>query len=393
MSLPTSEPLEPLDPNELPPARRRRMKRRIIPSDSSDQAQFMEEIARRLMPSSDFFMNMILAGVTLMGATWMDSPAIFVLAAILAPFLTPILGLSLATVAGSVSYFFQSMGSFFIGSVLIFLVGLLAGWVMPTDMFTSNIHSQYFTHFSFPNFLLLSISTILAATFLVKAKNAYPRVASVGMAYEIILPAGLAGFGLSSGQPGLWPDGIIVYLVHLSWAVLIATITISFLGLRPRNIFGYTVSSTIALISVAAFIALISVGTAWTTHVALPSPTPSNTPSPTMTYTPSHTPIPPTSTITPTNTLVPSKTPSLTPTLAPTQVWAKVNAGSADGAFVREEPNLRGTLISSLLNGMLVEILPDVVDNQGTTWVHVRTLDGQEGWMVRALLITATPKP
>ena len=393
MSLPTSEPLKPTDPNELPPARRRRMKRRIIPSDSSEQAQFLEEIARRLMPSSDFFLNMLLAGITIIIATWMDAPAIYVLAAILAPFLTPILGLSLATVAGSVSYFFQALGGFAIGSGLIFLVSLLAGWLMPDHLFTSITHSQYFTHFSLANFILLSVSTVLAAAFLVKSKNAYPRVASVGLAYEIIIPVALAGFGLGSGLPGLWPDGLIVFLVHLSWSVLIATVTISILGLRPRNIFGYTISTTITLISVAGVIALISMGTAWTTHVALPSPTPTITLTPSVTYTPSDTPLPPTRTITPTNTLVPSKTPSLTPTPAPTAVWAKVNAGNADGAFVREEPNLRGTLVSSLLNGMLVEILPDVVDNQGTTWVHVRTLDGQDGWMVRALLITATPQP
>jgi uncharacterized membrane protein len=391
MSLPTSEPLEPINPNELPPARRRRMKRRIIPTDSSEQAQFLEEIARRLMPSSDFFLNMFLAGVFAAIATWLDAPAIYVLAAILAPFLTPILGISLATVAGSVSYFFQSLGGFAVGSGILFVVGLVAGWLVPDSAITSNLHSQYFTHFSIPNFILLSVSTVLAAAFLIKSKNAYPRVASVGLSYTILIPAALAGFGLSSNLPGLWPDGIIVFLVHLSWSVLIATITISILGLRPRNLFGYTISSTITLISVAALIALISMGTAWTTHVALPSATPTITLTPSITFTPSDTPLPPTRTVTPSNTLVPSKTPSQTPTPAPTEVWAKVISG--EGAFIREEPNLHSLIITSRQNDEIVEILPGVEENQGTTWVHVRTLDGQEGWMVRALLITATPQP
>lgn len=393
MSLPTSEPLEPLDPNDLPPARRRRMKRRIIPTDSSEQAQFLEEIAERLMPSYDFFLSIILMAITICAAVWFDSPALFVLAAILAPFLSPILGLSLATVAGSVSYFLQSIGSFFVGSLIVFGIGLGAGFVLPTEIIETNLHSQYFTHFSVPNFILLSISTILTAVFLIRSKSGYPRVASVALAYEILIPVGLAGFGLSSGFPGLWPDGLVVFLVHLSWAVLIATITISFLGLRPRNIFGYTVSTTIALISLAAFIALVSVGTAYTTHVALPSRTPTMTGTPTNTATITNTPLPPTRTLTPTNTLIPSQTPSRTPTVGPTPVWAKVNAGDSDGAFVRAEPNFRGTLVTSLLNGMLVEILPEVTSNEGATWVHVRTLEGQEGWMVRVLLITATPKP
>jgi hypothetical protein len=345
------------------------------------------------MPSYDFFLSMVLMAVILIAAVWFDSPALFVLSAILAPFLSPVLGLSLATVAGSVSYFLQSIGSFFIGSGLVFGIGLAAGWILPTGDIATNLHSQYFTHFSVPNFLLLSISTLLCAGFLIRSKSAYPRVASVALAYTILIPAGLAGFGLASGSPGLWPDGLVVYLVHLSWAVLIATISTSLLGLRPRNIFGYTVSTTIALISVAAFIALISVGTAYTAHVALPSRTPTMTGTPTQTATITNTPIPPTRTLTPTKTLVPSHTPSLTPTIGPTPVWAKVNAGDSDGAFVRADPKFSGTLVTSLLNGMLVEILPEVTSNEGATWVHVRTLDGQEGWMVRALLITATPKP
>jgi hypothetical protein len=394
MSLPTSEPLDPLDPNELPPARRRRMKRRIIPTDSSEQALFLEDIARRLMPSLGFFGSILLTGLTVAVAAWLDSPALFVLAAVLAPFMSPVLGLSLATVAGSVSYFLQSMGSFFIGTLLMFVIGLGAGWLMPAEMIYDNAQSQFFTHFSLPNFLLLSIGTVLASVFLLRSKSAYPRVASVAMAYEILIPVGLAGFGLTSGYEGLWPDGLIVYLVHLSWAVLISTISISLLGLRPRNIFGYTVSSTIALISIAAFIALVSVGTAWTARVALPSKTPTITYTPTISPTVTKTPLPPTKTLTSTNTLVPSLTASISPSPAPTPVWAKVNAGGdTGGAFVRAEANYNGTLVTSLLNGELVEILPEVTSSGGATWVHVRTLDGKEGWMVRALLITATAKP
>ncbi len=395
MSLPTSEPLEPLDPNDLPPARRRRMKRRIIPTDSSEQALFLEEIAQRLMPSYDFFLSIILMGFMICIAVWFDSPALFILAAILAPFLSPVLGLSLATVAGSVSYFLQSIGSFFVGSLLLFGIGLGIGFILPTESLESNLHSQYFTHFSVPNFILLSVCTILAAAYLIRSKSAYPRIASVGLAYEILIPIGLAGFGLSSGFPGLWPDGLIVYLVHLSWAVLIATITITLLGLRPHNFFGYTVSTTIALISVATFIALISVGTAYTTHVALPSRTPTTTGTPTNTATITNTPLPPTRTLTPTNTLIPSQTPSPTPTVGPTPVWARISAGSeAGGAYVREEPSGNAAQVILLANGDLVQILPEVDSSDGRTWIHIRTKDGEkEGWIMRALLVTATPKP
>jgi hypothetical protein len=63
-----------------------------------------------------------------------------------------------------------------------------------------------------------------------------------------------------------------------------------------------------------------------------------------------------------------------------------------DGAIVREEPD--GKAVTSLLNGSLVQVISDPVRGNGNTlWVQVRTEKGLEGWMVQALLATATPAP
>jgi SH3-like domain-containing protein len=83
-----------------------------------------------------------------------------------------------------------------------------------------------------------------------------------------------------------------------------------------------------------------------------------------------------------------------TVTPAPTPVWARINAEEGNGAIIREEPNYEGAVIQALLNGTLVEVLPDqVVEVKGTNWVKVRTVDGKQGWIVRFLLRTATPAP
>jgi hypothetical protein len=63
------------------------------------------------------------------------------------------------------------------------------------------------------------------------------------------------------------------------------------------------------------------------------------------------------------------------------------------GVIVRKEPGLNGAQLTSLINGSIVEVLADtqLVDNY--VWAHVILSDGREGWIVRNLLITATPVP
>src|SRR5512138_711867 len=115
MSLPSIEPIP--DENEnLPPARRRRQRRRIVPPGSGEQAEFLIQLSERMVPSFDFFLFSLLAGLTLGLALLLDSPALVFLAALLAPFMAPALGISLGTIAGTLRFVMQSLGSLSIGS-------------------------------------------------------------------------------------------------------------------------------------------------------------------------------------------------------------------------------------------------------------------------------------
>ena len=143
--------------------------------------------------------------------------------------------------------------------------------------------------------------------------------------------------------------------------------------------------------------------TAFTTQAALPPTTISNplrntsasgTPSPTLEATPTLTPMPPTPTLTATRTLISSKTPTITVSPQPTPVWAMIDAGEGGGAWIRKEPN--GEFLVTVLNGTLVQVLPDLVTVGNINWVHVLVPYGEtsvEGWIVRSLLLTATPAP
>jgi uncharacterized membrane protein len=393
MSLPTCETV-PDDEANLPPARRRRGKRLIIPLDADDRARFLDELAQRTIPSFDFFLFSALAGLVIVAAILVDSPAFFLLAALLSPFMAPAIGLSLATILGSGRLFLLTLAGTLLGSLVVFLVGALAGWVLrglpPLPLNQAVLHTQL----TWPDFAILSLGVVLVVYMLVRTEQK-PLVPGIILAYELYIPIGLAGFGLVSGAAHLWPDGLLVFLVHFTWAVLLGTVTLAFLGFRPLTLFGYTLGTTIALAGLVLALGLSGIGTAFQAQVALPTLTPSltstitltepPTPSPTMVITPS-----PTDTLTPTNTLVPSLTPTITLTPAPTPIWAIIN--SETGANIRTEPKTNAAVAAVVDNRALVEVLPDTSQEGTVIWVHIR-YNGIEGWIWQSLLITATPAP
>jgi len=108
MSLPQTEQI-PDDPERLPPARRRRARRLLAPLNSDERAAFLDNFAHRTAPSVDFFIFSLLAGLVFAIGLMINSPAVLVLGAVLAPLMAPVVGISLGTVLGSGRYFLRSL--------------------------------------------------------------------------------------------------------------------------------------------------------------------------------------------------------------------------------------------------------------------------------------------
>lgn len=392
MSLPSSEPLL-SEEHTLPAARLRRRKRMLVPIQIDTQAVNLSDLAHRVTPSLDFFLFSLLAGMVVGTACFFDSPALFLLASLVAPFMAPVMGLSLASVFGSKHFFLQSLAGVIIGSALAFLGGALVALITLFRPVLGSPQALYFTHFSWPGFFVLSAGSVLTVILLLRFSPDKPLVSSIALAYELFLPAGIAGFGLIANVPGLWPDGLVVYIVHLAWAALVGTVTFAVIGLRPKTTFGYTLSSSLVLIGVIVLVAITGLGTAVSTQMGIPTPlsTLTFTPPPSPTYT--STPAPLTSTPSPTNTLLPTSTCTITVSPIPTPIWAKINATESDGVVIREKPEFDSLVVTSLLNGSLVQILPETEQNLRILWVHVRLPEGPEGWVIQAVLVTATPGP
>jgi hypothetical protein len=415
-----SEPASQPHPEQTPEfvsarARRRRAQRRAyFPTDEEGRAALFEHLARRAFPSYELFVFSLVAGAIIGLGYFFNAQALLIFGILVAPLLTPWIGIALATIAGALRLFAQTFTALFVSSLIIFFCGLLAG--LASRAFQPLTFNEAFTHSRlwWPDLTALTIASVLITISFVRSEDR-PYLPSALLAYELFLPLCAAGFGLGSGVSGLWPQGLFVFFVYLAWGTFFGIITLFFLRFYPTSSGGLAFTGFIFIILIVIVISYTGFGNwimiqaglaprapepfANVASIPTPSPIPNITPSPqpnqaasitgVPTNTPAQTPKPTLTKV----TLADTETPTSTVTAEPTPILAVIRAAEGGGAFIREKPG--GTVLVTLGNGSVVTIIPnDLQDVKGVIWVHVFTTVNEarvEGWMIQTVLQTATP--
>ncbi len=373
---------------KLPPARSRRDGRKLLgPLGSDKRSQMLEEIARRASPSFDYFLFSLLSGLVIAFGLGFNSPYLIVLGVFFAPLMAPAVGVALSTALGSTRHFSRNLLGLLFGSALVLLGGWIVGISSQYFPFPIENQASSFAQLNWTAFLLLAMAGVIASATFVKEIRGM-RASSMLLAYGLLPPLAAAGLGLGGGQAFLWPDGLVIFSLHLAWATLWGALALFIIGFRPINLFGYTIWTALAMAALLVAIGFGGAAGVVGAQLGLPTASPTNTSTLTLTLTPS---------LTATNTITPSPSPSntatssSTPTLTPTLQEALISAESGSGAFVRDGP--AGTVITSLLNGEKVEFLSESpVSSGGQDWVHVYIPSKDiDGWILQELMVTSTP--
>lgn len=416
MSLSGFEPDLDSVPKPVPAARKRRQKHTFTPVNAETKIEILKKLSHRLTPSFDFFLASILSGLLIAVAVFFDDTFILYLIAILAaPFLAPQIGLALTPAFGTFKFFFQSLGATLIGCGLVFGSAFGAGWAalfLPERQFAGSVE---FASFKPLDFILLTAAVGIVVMMLVRFPEKRPNMPGVVLAYALYIPLGISGFALGYGLEPLWFSALLLFGVYLGWISFIGMVFFIIFGLRPRSAFGVSLAviELFVVLTVILGAGLIKLAVdppepkiASSTETAAPTtavitstagavptlttsatlPLPSATTTPTKFNTPAYT-----ATLTPTNTLVPTLTPTMTISAQPTPFYATISVKNANGAVIRAEPNYDSPITKSLLNGMLVEILPGEENRTDNNWVKVITSDNIQGWIYLDLLSTTNP--
>lgn len=382
MSIQPTEPLN--DPEDLSPARRRRARRMLTQLRADEREVFLENLAHTVSPSVDLFLYSILAGLLIGLGFSLDQNALLIAGALATPRMAPIAGLALAAVSGSPRFFLRMFAALAVALVLLSLVAGLSGLI------TSSLSSGVLLALEHASLNLVDLGLLLVGAVLMSLSvgrtQQVPLLASTAVAYELVLPLGAAAIGLVQGNPELSQDALLLFGLHLTWAVVASVGTFVALGFRPLTGYSHSIATAIVLIGLVALVSALGLG--YSVMASLPTPTatptftstPSGTPTITATFTPS---------ATPTVSSTPTVTPTFTATSTPLPPLAIVIQTGDLGGYLRDAP--AGDITGFLRDGDEVRIIGDPVEVNGVLWWPVRTSDGSVGWLHGALIATATP--
>ena len=396
-------------------ARRRRAQRRAsFPSDEAGRAELYSRLARRAYPTYDLFVFSLVSGVILGLGYFLDSDALLFFGVLVAPLMTPWIGISLAMIAGSLRFFIQTLVAVAISLSIVFLGGWLAGFASraaPPRVFNEAfVHSRLW----WAEIFVITVGAVILTISFIRSEQR-PYLPSALLAYGFLLPLSVAGFGLGSGVGlnEIWPQALYVFLVHFCWATVFCLLSLFFMRFYPTSAGGLIFTGIIFVLLIGVIVSLTGFGQ-WameTTGLATPAPaavvpavssprpestatlrpTPSTEATEAVGAVPSRTAAAPTRSSQPPLEATGTSTPTVT--AEPTPILALIRASEGGGAFIREEPG--GLVIATLGNGASVTIVPDDLQEiNNVIWVHVLAqIDDRrvDGWMIQAVLQTATP--
>ena len=397
----SSEPI--LEPAPQPTSKPRR-KRSFLPSlSSNERSEIIQNLARRVEPSFDFFLFSLLSGAVLAAGWLFHAPAILIVGVLLAPFMAPVIGLSLAAAIGSFRFLIVSFAGLLVCIFLVFITGLIAGLASPLFPQTPLDSAYRIGYLPWDILATYLIGIGLTCLSLIKSEQT-PVLPSAILSYALLTRASVAGYELGQGNlnSALWQIEVLGIL--LLAGIVIGMLFFWGFAFRPEQTPAYTMAVifTIALAWVSWKVtypavtllkdlnipmSVSSPGISTKTGTASLLPTATRRPSRSVTPSPF-----PKDSVTPTR-IHPSQTPSASMTPEGPYILAFVAADGQDGARLRERPSFGGKVIKILDNQLMVKILPGVEFNEKVYWAHVQTIDGTIGWMVHSVLITATPIP
>jgi hypothetical protein len=352
---------------------------------ADEREAYLEDLAHQVSPGIDLYLLAAASGLLIGLAFRFDQLALLVAAVLVAPRLTPVAGMALASVCGSLRYFGRQIGAILLTLLLVALTAGLLGGI--ADASSASVLAAGYAGLNLVDFLVVLAGASVMGVSLARNGTVEP-VASALLAYELLLPAAAVGYGVVTVQPAVWQGAAMTVALNLSWAVVACGLVLVLYGLRPLTGSGYSLPAAIGLMAAVGLVSALNLGVSVLAAVPTPTPTPSPTPTATPTPLPTATRTP---TATDTATVTPTATRTPTATLTPTPPAAVVTGTGGAGVLLRDTPG--GESTSGLIEGLPVLIIAGPETFGAEAWLQVRVSDGREGWILARYIATLTPTP
>jgi len=254
MSLP--EPVQPSTRSVI-----RFMFRKIVkPVTRERRAEVQVQLRDSCTPDFDFFLLVVLSAVIATLGLLTNSAAVIIGAMLVAPLMSPIIGIGLASLTGDARLFRDSGVALAQGAILAILMAVLLTW--------GNRHLPFVTLQELPVEVLsrtrpspidltIALAGGMAAAFALAMPSISAALPGVAIATALMPPLGVIGIGIAMGRWEVAGGALLLFLTNAVTIAFAAMLVFFALGFAPRREAGRRVPRALAVSAVFTLVLLV----------------------------------------------------------------------------------------------------------------------------------------
>jgi len=203
------------------------------------RTEVLEELDQASSPGFDFFLLVVLSCSIATFGLITDSAAVIIGAMLVAPLMSPILGLSLASVAGKQRMFRRAGGALVEGVLVAVVLSALLAWlthVLPFDILIVIPGEVMARTRPSPFDLGIALAGGAAAAYALAQPRISAALPGVAIATALMPPVCTVGIGIALGNSQVALGAALLFLTNLAAISLAGIVVFAALGFRPQNI-------------------------------------------------------------------------------------------------------------------------------------------------------------
>ena len=202
------------------------------------KTEVLEELSQASSPGFDYFLLVMLSCSIATFGLVTNSPAVIIGAMLVAPLMSPILGLSLATVTGKEHLFQRAVLALGVGILLSLILSAFWGWladILPFDLLV-NLPDEVIsrTHPS-PFDLGIALAGGAAAAYALANPRLSAALPGVAIATALMPPLCTIGIGISTSHWEVALGATLLFVTNLAAISFAGIVVFVALGFHPRD--------------------------------------------------------------------------------------------------------------------------------------------------------------
>jgi uncharacterized hydrophobic protein (TIGR00271 family) len=212
----------------------------VPPIDREDRKRLYEQLVGSSKPNFDFFLFVFLSGVIATLGLLIDSPAVIIGAMLLAPLMSPIIGVGLASVTGNPTLFWPSASAILRGAALAILLAIALTWLNSQLPFIA-VHPAELNREILartrpsPIDLAIALAGGLAAAYALASPHLSAALPGVAIATALMPPLCTIGIGVAFARLDIAGGALLLFITNAVTIAFASMLAFFILGFAPQS--------------------------------------------------------------------------------------------------------------------------------------------------------------